>query len=286
MKLAFITPTTYLQKFSAQGDIYLALAHLIDDNGTNEYARFHRREAEKGRRVILDNGLFEGAQVGTEELLRRATAIKASVVCAPDVLYDSKGTIKAFKQFIRAKQEYGLVAEVMGIPQADNQADWWECFQFMDMHGECDLIGLSILSVPKSFAKFTTREQPITSSRVHLIRQLYSYSDLSGHRITPCHLLGLGESYDDILEARRLLSRDIVSNDSSSVFVHGVAGVRYEETGLIPGGKIHQKLNFNFKPASFKTLEDARNGLIQYNIDIAKSLAHGAITSRISVSRG
>ncbi len=59
MKLAFITPTSCLEQYSSQGDIYLALAHLIDDNGTNEYARFHRREAEKGRRVILDNGLFQ-----------------------------------------------------------------------------------------------------------------------------------------------------------------------------------------------------------------------------------
>lgn len=270
MNLAFITPTAYLEKYATQGDIHLALAHLIDDNGQNEYASFYRREVEKGRRVILDNGLFEGAQVTTDQLLERAAAIKASVVCAPDVLYDSKGTIKAFKQFIRDKQEFGLVAEVMGIPQADNQTDWWECFQFMDMHAECDLIGLSILSVPKSFAKWSTKEQPITSARVQLIRQLYSYSDISGRRITPMHLLGLGESYDDILEARTLLSRDIISNDSSSAFVHGIMGIRYEKTGRIPGGKNHQKLDFNIIRVGKNDPE-----VIQHNIDTAKELAYG-----------
>lgn len=275
MKLAFITPTAYLETFSAQGDIFLALAHLIDDNGENEYAAFHRRKSQEGHRVILDNGLFEGAQVTTDELLRRADVIKASVVCAPDVLYDSRATIKEFKKFIRAKQEYGLVCEVMGIPQAYTQTDWWECFQFMDMHPDCNLIGLSILSIPKSFTKFSTYEQPITSSRMHLIRQLYSYSDLSGHRITPCHLLGLGESYDDIRLARELLSRDIVSNDSSSAFVHGWNEILYEKSGLIPGGKNHQKLDFDLP----YTEDPNKFYDIQYNIAIAKKIACGPLVS-------
>lgn len=266
MKLAFITPTAYLNKFSKQGDMYLALAHLIDDNGTNDYARFHRREAEQGKRVILDNGLFEGAQVSPEKLLRRAAAIKAQCVCAPDVLYDSKGTIKEFKRFIKLKQEQGLVCDVMGIPQADNPIDWWECFQFMDLHTECHLIGLSILSIPGSFKDVAQRagDQPITFSRMHLIRQLYAFSDLSGHRITPCHLLGLGESYGDIIEAKRLLDRDIVSNDSSSAFVHGMHNVRYRRLGAIPGGKISQKLDFGTK-----NLNESQEQAIQHNINEA-----------------
>lgn len=269
MKQAYITPTSYLSQFASQGDFYLALAHLIDDNGTNEYARFHRRAAEQGRRVILDNGLFEGASVQTDELIQRARAIRAHVVCAPDILYNTKGTIKEFKSFIRAKQEAGLVCDVMGIPQADNPADFWECFQFMDLHPECSIIGLSILSVPKSFSRFGNKEQPITSSRVHFLRQLYAFSDLSGRRITPCHLLGLGESYDDVKVANELLARDVVSNDTSSTFVHGMHGVEYEEDGTIPGGKIHEKLDFDLP----RNLTVQQQALIQKNIDIAKRLA-------------
>lgn len=271
MKLAFITPTAYLNKFAAQGDLYLALAHLIDDNGQNEYARFHRRAAQQGKRVILDNGLFEGAQVSTEELLQRTAAIKPSVVCAPDVLYDAKGTIKEFKHFVAAKHEAGLVCDVMGIPQADNPADWWDCFQFMDMHPECALIGLSILAIPKSFAEFVDSTRPITSSRVHLIRQLYAFSHISGHRITPMHLLGLGEDYADIITANRLLSRDIVSNDSSSAFVHGMHGVRYRRHGVIPGGKIHEKLDFSLQRCDLLPPEEES---VQYNINIAKEVAN------------
>lgn len=268
MQLAFITPTAYLNRFSSQGDFYLALAHLIDDNGSNDYARFHRREAEKGRRVILDNGLFEGAQVSTEALVQRARAIKASVVCAPDVLYDSKATIKEFKQFIKYKHELGLVCDIMGIPQADNPNDWWECFQFMDLHPECSLIGLSILSIPKSFGSSIGKtERPITDSRVHLIRQLYSFSYFSGHRITPCHLLGLGESYRDVIEAKKLLPRDIVSNDSSSAFVHGMHSVVYRRGGVIPGGKNHEKLDFD--------LQEVREvEKIQQNINEARWVAN------------
>lgn len=279
MNLAFITPTAYLQKFASQGDVHLALAHLIKyDEQTgwmNEYARFYRRESEQGRRVILDNGLFEGAQPDPEALIQRARAIKAQVVFAPDVLYDSKGTIKAFKQFIKLKHEEGLVCDIAGVPQADNPADWWDCFQFMDLHSECALVGLSILSVPKAFGRVVgSTDTPITSARVHLIRQLYNFSDISGHRITPCHLLGLGESYEDIKTANELMSRDIISNDSSSCFVHGANAVRYEKDGTIPGGKNHTPLDFHLKPESFDDEITAREDDIQHNIDTAKEIAH------------
>lgn len=283
MNLAFIVPTFYLQKFATQGDFYLALAHLIDDNGTNAYTTFHRREAAKGKRIVLDNGLFEGAQVDPATLVHRAGLVNAQTVCAPDVLYDSKGTIKEFKNFIKLKQEEGLVCNIMGIPQASNPANWWECFQFMDMHPECHLIGLSILSIERSFQSVAkgADKRPITASRVHLIKQLYSYSHFSDRRITPCHLLGLGESYADIIYAKRLLSRDIVSNDSSSAFVHGLKGQTYDRFGALRCGKDREKLDFDFTWAeeSAKSLIEASSKKklaeerIQKNIDTAKSIA-------------
>ena len=269
MDLAFITPTSYLEKYAAQGDIFLALAHLIDDEGKNEYASFHREKALEGRRVILDNGLFEGAQVSTDSLIQRAEAIKASVVCAPDVLYDSAGTIKEFKQFIRAKQEAGLVCEVMGIPQASNPADWWECYRYFDLAKDCDLIGLSILAIPESFGELVGGKDRITTSRMHVINQLYAHTSLLGRRSTPCHLLGLGDSYEDIQLAIRLFP-SIVSNDTSSAFVHGMHGVRYRADGTWEGGKIREKVDFD-QPYS----EEADHEAIQYNLNLAKGIAHG-----------
>lgn len=276
MKLAFITPTAYLEKFSSQGDIFLALAHLIDDEGNNEYARFHRRMSEQGRRVILDNGLFEGAQVSTDQLLQRARVIDAQCVCAPDALFDSKGTIKLFKEFIRAKHDAGLVCEVMGIPQANTPTEWWECFQFMQAQSDCDMLGLSILSIPHAFADAAEANDRhrITDSRVHVLRQLYALSYLADTRLKPMHLLGLGESYADVIVADYLLPRDVVSNDSSSAFVHGYAGVRYAQNGLIPGGKIKAKLNFDVPPPT-GTYEWPE---IQHNIDVAKRLANASIS--------
>lgn len=275
MDLAFITPTKYLDRFATKGGVYLALAHLIDDDCENEYARFHRRESERGRRVILDNGLFEGAQVEPEALIRRARGIGAQCVCAPDVLFDSRGTIKAFKQFIRLKQETGLVAEVMGIPQADNPADWWDCFQFMELHPDCNLIGLSILSVPKAFGRaaedagYAVKQQPITAPRVYLIQQLRAHSHILGRDLKPCHMLGLGETYADIHTANRELPKTIVSNDSSSAFVHGVKGICYTGAGLIPGGKDSKKLNFGLQD----DLSETQERCVDHNIKTALHIA-------------
>lgn len=263
MKQAFITPTAYLSKFASQGDLYLALAHLIDDEGRNEYTQFHINEKRKGRTVYLDNGLFEGSQVDPTDLIKKAKLLQPDVVCAPDILYDSKATIKEFKKFIKLKQEEGLVAKIMGIPQASSPEDWWDCFQFFDTNKDCDLIGLSILSVPKAFGGSITR------SREHLIEQLYTHSILSDRRLTPMHMLGLGESYDDIRLATQLLPRDIISNDSSSTFVHGMCGVIYGEDGSIFGGKIEEKLDF-----SIETLNRYQEDAINRNIEIARRIAN------------
>lgn len=269
MDLAFITPTSYLEKYASQGDIFLALAHLVDDEGQNEYAQFHKRQALAGRRVILDNGLFEGAQVSTDSLIQRALAINPTVVCAPDVLFDSAGTIKEFKQFIRAKLEAGLVCEVMGIPQADNPTDWWECYRHFDLSADCDLIGLSILSIPKSFGSLVGGGESITTARMHVIQQLYALTSLLGRRPTPCHMLGLGDSYEDIQLANRILP-SVVSNDTSSTFIHGMHGVRYRGDGTWEGGKIREKVDFN-QPYD----ENLDHEAVQYNINIAKEVGHG-----------
>lgn len=267
MDFAFIAPTKQLNQVSNHGDMLLALAHLIDDNGTNEYARYHRRAAERGVRVICDNGLFEGEQVDDETLLRRAAAIKAQVVCAPDVLYDSDTTVKRFKQFIRAKQDAGLVIDVMGIPQANDPAKWWECFKFFDLSRDCQLIGLSILSVPAAFAQHFG-VTGITDTRMVLIRELYNYEILVGRRLTPCHMLGLGEHLGDLTLAARLLPDTVVSNDSSSAYVHGRQGIRFGALGKIPGGKDLRKVDFaNQEVLSTEQLED-----IYFNMAIQKLL--------------
>lgn len=265
MQLAFIVPTKFLYRYAVLGDCHLALAHLIDDNGTNEYANFYRREARQGKRVILDNGLFESKQVEPESLIHRAKSIEASVVCAPDALFNASGTIKEFKRFIRLKQEEGLVAEVMGIPQADNPADWWECFRYFELSRDCDLIGLSILSIPKAFEMASRGPERITSARMHVIRQLFVYQSLLSRTITPCHLLGMGESYNDMLLCKQLVMDDtIVSNDSTSAFVHGYHNVRYTGLGGIPGGKILEKLDF-----SINELTQDQADIIEHNINTA-----------------
>lgn len=268
MDLAYIAPTSHLDTISAKGGILLALAHLIDDEGKNKYARFHRRKADQGYRVILDNGLFEGAQVDTPALLHRAGLIKAQAVCAPDVLYNSAETIKAFKQFIRAKQDKGMVFDVMGIPQANHPSEWWDCFRFMDLSPDCNLIGLSILSIPRAF-NASLGVTGITAARVHIIRQLYLYEILLGRRITRCHLLGLGESLYDLTLAHRLLPVTVASNDSTSCFVHGENLVKYTQMGKIPGGKILKRLDF-----SDRDLTDEQEEAVRWNIKIAHNLSH------------
>lgn len=102
------------------------------------------------------------------------------------------------------------------------------------------MLALSILSVPKSFEELTETKD-ITTNRVVAMQMIDEAAKLSGIEIKPTHMLGLGESLVDLVEARRYPW--IYSNDSSSAFQTGKHLKTYEFL-KVPGGKVHEKVVF------------------------------------------
>lgn len=257
MKMSFISPIKYIKEFQSQGDFILALSHLIDHDKENRYEKAIK---ETNLPILLDNGAFENEYPeGIDSLIRKARKIKARRFFAPDHLYRSKATKDAVKitiDILKNLKERECF-EVGAVVQADNPKDWIDQYIEFTENPEIDFIGLSILSIPKSWKK------SITESRVECFKELVKLK--IKHK--PCHMLGLGESYEDIKFAIKNCPW-IESNDTSSCFMTGLNEIKYNKDLTIPGGKIKEKMDFNLSKLTQKQKE-----CIQYNIDLIKKLS-------------
>ncbi len=259
MNLAFITPTKYINEFGNQGDFILALSHLMDYEETNDYEK-----AVKNTKlpVILDNGLFENHKAeGIETLIEKAKMINAHTFFAPDVLYNSKETQKELSRAQKLNEGTGL--GLAAVVQADNYYDYIN--QLLDFNSDpnVDLIGLSILSIPKSFEK-SIGEYNITKSRIALLDQMIIMNRREGTKWKNCHLLGIGDSYEDVVFAHKYCPF-VVSNDSSSAFQTGLNNKIYYENLQVPGGKIKEKVDFDLQEITI-----FQEQCIQTNINLIK----------------
>jgi len=273
MKLSYITPTAYIKNYQSQGNFVLALAHLMNLHESNEYERVI---LDTELPIILDNGLFENhTPEGIDSLITKGLRIRATHFFAPDHLFDKKRTEEDLNHAIyilkqRCANSYIKIAAVV---QGETEEEWLEQYDKFQEIPEVDLIGLSILSVPRCFGSWNNerhtkkdiyqhRDSEITPSRIKLLKKLLE----RGGNNKKCHLLGLGNSYEDVIFAAQNCPF-VISNDTSSAFWNGIQGKKILDDGKIEGGKTEVKVNFNFKDATQEQLNNA-----QYNINKVKNL--------------
>ena len=263
IKLAFIVPTAYIKDIGSRGNFTLALSHLVDLENENEYEKAIK---EIGLEIILDNGLFENhTPEPLESLIKKALKIGATTFFAPDVLYDSIETKKELNKAIKLAENTGL--KIGAVVQADNVDDYWKQLLEFNANPCVDLIGLSILSIPKSFEKLIGKHD-VTESRINLLQWMKAKADLDGIKWKNCHLLGIGDSYQDVLYAKKFCPW-VVSNDSSCAFQSGLNDRGMTGDLEVLYGKVKEKIDFNLKDVPLSKIAN-----INILIEIIKEKIH------------
>lgn len=197
MRLAFITPTAFVEKFGSQGDFTLALSHLMDLKEVNEY---EKAITKVGLPILCDNGLFENhVPESLETLIKKAERIGATHFFAPDILYSSEGTQLELDKAILAAEKSPV--KVAAVVQASNVQDYMSQLLDFNNNPKVDLIGLSILSIPKSFREVTGTDD-ISTNRIALLKSMKKMAD-GGVKWKNCHMLGLGNDYADVIFATK-----------------------------------------------------------------------------------
>lgn len=264
MKLSFITPTAYIEKYGSQSDFILGLSHLIDPSTQNTY---EKAIVDTRLPIILDNGLFENhVPEAFDSLVAKAIRIGATHFFVPDKLFDRKGTKRELDKAIDKLSKFPDPAtpKIAAVVQADNSIDYMEQLAEFNDNPDIDLIGLSILSIPKSFYDEVGKHD-ITESRIHLLKRMKKLAD-EGYVWKKCHLLGLGDSYEDVIYAAENCPW-VVSNDTSSAFWNGVQGKRILGVDCeVEGGKTKVPVDFEFN-----ALDEVQAKLVQDNINKVKA---------------
>ena len=99
MKISHELPLS-LMKFAYKWNDYdYCLPHLIDQYP--EYKEFFEYSREHGRFIIMDNGLFEGVNHTTEDLISKIELIQPDVFVVPDAWNDSKTTLTNAEEWIK-----------------------------------------------------------------------------------------------------------------------------------------------------------------------------------------
>jgi len=184
MKLAVISPPQCIHSvMKAQLGYHMALGQeLVADE---IYERIYTEFSYRGHYIIVDNGAAERADTSFHQIVLAASFVNADEIAMPDVLHDSRGTIKATRAAIHLVPEH----KRMFIPQGVDWKDWKHCLKHLSRLG-----GKSI-GVPKLL-------QGLTGGRVEALKIIY---DLQLHNTFDIHLLGCNR--EPLKEIREILVR-------------------------------------------------------------------------------
>ena len=101
MKISHELPLSLFQYSAEFNDYEYCLPHLLDK--FPDYRQFFLDSSERGRFIIMDNGLFEGVKHTTQDLLEKIDLIEPNIFIVPDEWNDRDITAKNAKHWTQYK---------------------------------------------------------------------------------------------------------------------------------------------------------------------------------------
>ena len=182
MKIANIYPIANQANYKDE-EYVMILAHLID--------RYNPENFNENQYIIMDNGLFEKAQVSTnlQDVIDLAenSGIPVNEIIIPDAVNNSLETIKLFEQAIPVIKEWQWKYRFMFVAQANNYDELSKMFNYINQYeGELNLsIGVSKLT-------------PLHRDSAAAI-EIYKTSKF------PIHFLGIKTTFKELINVRKYI---------------------------------------------------------------------------------
>jgi len=236
MKVSHELPLSLMHNGYEWNDYDYCLPHLLDKY--LQYRIYFQKVSLDGRFIIMDNGLFEGVEHTTEDLIEKINLIVPDVFIVPDAWNDSALTIRNAKEWIN-NHIYKLPEGVnlMAVCQGESLGELIITYQTL-----LDL-GYTHIAFNHSSAAYQTMYpnlDPLKAQmygRMELIRRLVAENVINRrvyHHLLGCSLPQEFMSYKDW--------PFIQSVDTSNPILVGAEGERYGDNGL--SWKPKEKLEF------------------------------------------
>jgi len=194
MELSLITPANYFT-FSRILPGRFCIASAAFEHP--EYKEFFKKEAQRGKRVVLDNGVFENDQLDQQILLDLAQEIQPKVLIVPDVISSNAQVNWQYaKTFVTCQPKTTYFGgEWMFVPQCkmDDTKGFERVLRDVIKSKEFKWIGICRDAVANAYSKYTNTDDQ------ELNRLFFSWhcSQLIGDALANgkrFHFLGIGDN--------------------------------------------------------------------------------------------
>ena len=229
------TPVSLLPYSWGYNDYDYCLVHLLPEN--QKYKDFYFKSVEYGRRVLLDNSIFElGTAFDPEQFAYWVKELNPFEYVIPDVLEDTEGTCVSMDKFLSKYSD--LPGRKIGVVQGKTYQELIDCYDYIAP--KVDKVAISFdysyylencdwsqINVP-GFVKGQEENKWLKYAvgRVQLLDNLYDDDVLDVNK--PHHLLGASLPWEFALYSENFLSEYIETIDTSNPIVAGILGKKYE----------------------------------------------------------
>jgi len=242
MKVSHELPLSLMHNGYEWNDYDYCLPHLLDKY--LQYRIYFQKASLDNRFIIMDNGLFEGVEHTTEDLIEKINLIIPDVFIVPDAWNDSSKTLRNAKEWMN-NHIYRIPdgVNLMAVCQGESLGELIITYQtLLDLGYTHIAFNHSSIAYQNHYSVIGSRK-PLHASmygRMELIRQLVQTNTINKkvyHHLLGCSLPQEFMSYKDW--------SFIQSCDTSNPILVGAEGIRYDENGI--DWKPKEKLEFYFE---------------------------------------
>ena len=260
MKISHEVPLCFLKESLKWNDYQYVLPHLIDQYPQYKTHMLKYRE-KPGSFIICDNGLFEGVEHTTEDLLSKIELIQPDIFIVPDAWNDATTTLRNAKHWmINYKQGLPEGVNLMAVCQGQDMGELVTTYQtLVDLGYTHIAFNHSSIAYRKEYDGSLPDLKAQMYGRMEFIRRLVASGTIRKthyHHLLGCSLPQEFMSYSDW--------KFIKSVDTSNPILVGAEGKRYSDSGI--NWKPKNKLEHYFE----KNLEDKLEDII-FNVERFRS---------------
>ena len=242
MKVSHELPLGLMHYGYEWNDYDYCLPHLVDQY--EQYKLYFQKAKSDNRFIIMDNGLFEGVEHTTEDLLNKIALVRPNIFIVPDEWNDSAATLRNAKEWMmNFKSELPEGVELMAVCQGKDMGELITTYQtLLDLGYRHIAFNHSSIAYQHYYLNISEKS-PLRAAmygRMEFIRKLVQTDTID--KSVYHHLLGCS------LPQEYMCYKDwdfIKSGDTSNPILVGAEGVRYDEGGI--DWKPKEKLEFYFE---------------------------------------
>ncbi len=258
MKISHELPLALMHNAYKWNDYDYCLPHLIDQY--DQYRIFFQKARLDKRFIIMDNGLFEGVEHTTEDLLEKINLVRPNIFIVPDAWNDATTTLRNAKSWmINYKEGLPEGVNLMAVCQGNDIGELITTYQtLVDLGYTHIAFNHSSIAYQKDYEGLDHLKASMYG-RMEFIRRLVASGTIRKshyHHLLGCSLPQEFMSYKDWTF--------IKSVDTSNPILVGAEGKRYTDSGLT--WKPKEKLEHYFEKDLSGQLED-----ITFNVNMFKS---------------